>query len=340
MFLTGAQPVKTSGAEIRVGVSIDQVAAQQLGSATRFPSIELGAEGGGNTGNCDSGYSCAYSNNISWTSAETPSAKEVDPRRVFDRLFGSEDVGALAKGKGERERRRLSILDFVLEDSRRLQTKLGSSDRRKLDEYFTGMREIERRLEQSANFVRGAVSAPEGMPENGEAISYEEHLRLLCDMQVLAFQTDTTRISTFMFARAGSNRSYRNIGVPDGHHQLSHHQGRPENLRKISEINRFHIQQFAYFVERLRSVREGDGTLLDNCMILYGSGISDGNRHNNENLPLVMAGGGGGSIDTGRHVEFAHETPVCNLFLSMLDRAGASTERFGDSTGRLRGLTV
>lgn len=342
VFLTGAQPVKTSGANIRSGVSVDQVAAEAIGHLTRFPSLELGCERGRNSGNCDSGYSCAYSNNISWKSPTTPMAKEIDPRRVFDRLFANDVAADVDRSAERRRRQRLSILDFVLEDARKLKSQLGAADQRKLDEYFSGVREIEIRV---ANAGRASgdrtIRAPDGLPaEPGELLDYREQLSLLTDMIVLAFQGDVTRVATFMFARAGSNRNYRFIGVPDGHHELSHHQGRPEKLAKIARINHFHVEQFAYFIERLKSVREGDGTLLDNCMVVYGSAISDGNRHNNENLPIVLAGGGGGSIDTGRHVRYSTETPMCNLFLSMLDRVGASTETIGDSTGRLGQLTL
>ncbi len=340
VFLTGAQPIKTSGANIRVGVSVDQVAAARIGKATRFSSLELAAEGGRNAGNCDSGYSCAYSHNISWRSPTTPMAKELDPRRVFDRLFAGDIARDVDKSKKRREAQRLSILDFVLDDARRLKARLGATDGRKIEEYLTGVREIERRLD-SAVKIDGELVEPSGLPSTaGESLEYEEHLRLLLDMMVLAFQGDVTRVSTFMFASAGSNRSYRQVGVSEGHHQLSHHQGRPENHAKIREINRFHVEQLAYFLERLKSIPEGDGTLLDNSMIVYGSGLSDGNRHNNENLPIVLAGGGGGTIDTGRHISYSHETPVCNLFVSMLERAGAPVESFGDSTGSLRYLTM
>lgn len=342
VFLTGAQPIKTSGANIRSGVSVDQVAAEAIGNVTRFPSLELGCERGRNSGNCDSGYSCAYSNNISWKSPTTPMGKEIDPRRVFDRLFANDVASDVAANRARRRRQRLSILDFVLEDARKLKDRLGVSDQRKLDEYFSGVRAIELRV---ANAERGApqkrIIEPDGLPaESGQLLDYKEHLNLLTDMMVLAFQGDVTRVSTFMFARAGSNRNYRFIGVPDGHHELSHHQRRQEKLAKIREINRFHVEQLAYFLERLKSVKEGDGTLLDNCMVVYGSAISDGNRHNNENLPIVLAGRGGGSIDTGRHVRYSTETPMCNLFLSMLDRVGASTDSIGDSTGRLGQLTL
>ncbi len=342
-FLTGAQPFKTSGANIRLGISADQAAAQQIGAATRFPSLELGVEVGSNSGNCDSGYSCAYSNNISWSSPTTPTAKELDPRALFDRLFSDQaDRQRAAKGREKRRRRRKSVLDFALSDARRVQRDLGGKDRQKLDEYFTSIRAIEKRIAKEIPPTKlDFTDVPEALPSTaGARLQYETHLKLMCDLLVLAFQSDLTRISTFMFARAASNRSYKELGVPDGHHSLSHHQGDPIKHEKIRRINRFHAEQFAYLLRKLRAIEEGDGCLLDNCMIVYGSGLSDGNRHNNEDLPILMAGAGGGSIDSGRHVVYPRETPMCNLFLSMFDRAGVKTDSFGDSTGRLPDLTA
>lgn len=342
VFLTGAQPLKSEGSEIRAGVSVDQVAARVLGSGTRFPSLELGTEGGRPYGKCDSGYSCAYSNNVSWKDENSPIAKQTNPREVFERLFANELKGEIDESQARRRRYKKSILDFVLEDARNLSGRLGETDRMKLDEYLTSIREIEKRLEHTEKPQTRAADAaasygqrPEGIPE-----SYEEHLRLMGDMMVLAFQADVTRVSTFMFANAGSNRSYGTIGVNEGHHQLSHHQGDPRKHAKIREINRFHVTQLSYILQRMRSIPEGDGTLLDNSLIVYGSGISDGNRHNNENLPVVLAGKAGGAISTGRHVEFPRETPMCNLLLSTLRCAGAGETRFGDSTGELRQLKV
>lgn len=341
VFLTGCQPRKTQGAGIRVGVSVDQVAAAAVGDATRFPSLELAIDRGGNSGNCDSGYSCAYSNNISWRSPTTPMAKETDPRRVFNRLFASGDRKEVSAAETRRRARRSSVLDFVREDARRLERRLDASDRRKLDEYLGSVREVEKRVDAVGSDVVASAEEPDGLPVGpGKRLAYDPHLRLMLDLLVLAFRTDSTRIATLMFAAAGSNRSYRTIGVSEGHHQLSHHQNRRENHEKIRRINRHHVEQLAYFLERLRAVPEGDGTLLDHSMIVYGSGISDGNRHNNENLPVVVAGRGGGTLDTGRHVSYPHETPLCNLFVSLLDRQGASVERFGDSTGDLRYLSL
>ncbi|MFT4589141.1 MAG: hypothetical protein ACI9VS_001381 [Candidatus Binatia bacterium] len=337
VFLTGAQPLKSQGSEIRAGISVDQVAARQVGSETKFTSLELAAEGGRSSGKCDSGYSCAYSNNISWRDAATPMTAETDPRLVFERLFGNQLPKEMTESQARRQRYRKSILDFVLEDANRLNAKVGGDDKQKLDEYLTAVRDIEQRIERAENGVDSKkISSrlrPAGIPKG-----YDEHIRLLGDMMALAFQTDATRVASFMFARAGSNRTYRPIGVSEGHHSLSHHQNDAGKLAKISAINRFHTQQLAYILQKLKSIREGDGTLLDNCMIVYGSGISDGNKHNNENLPVLVAGKGGGSILTGRHMRCPSETPMANLFLSMLDRMGAQVDRFGDSAGRLRGL--
>jgi hypothetical protein len=337
VFLTGAQPLKSEGAGIRAGISADQYAALYAGQHTRFPSLEIGAEGGPQSGNCDSGYSCAYSRNISWRNETTPMAKEIKPRQVFERLFASELQGEVNENQARREIYRKSILDFVLEDAKSLRAKVGGTDRQKLDEYLTAIREIELRLERAekANHLE-AISAqrlPDGVPPG-----YEEHLRLMGDMLVLAFQTDVTRVATYMFANEGSNRNYRFIGVNDGHHNLSHHQGIPEKHEGIRQINRFHARQLAYILQRLKAIPEGEGTLLDNCMIVYGSAISDGNKHNNEDLPILVAGKGGGTIRTGRHISYPQETPMCNLLLSLLDRVGAKAERFGDSTGRLKYL--
>jgi len=334
-FLTGCQPRKTHGANLRAGASADQIAARQIGDATLFPSLEIGCERLGLSGNCDSGYSCAYSSSISWSSPNTPLGKEVNPRQVFERLFSSQDQDST-----KRNLYRKSILDFVIEDAHNLKVRLGQTDQRKLDEYLTGVRQIEQRIlrtEEHADAAladRTGLKKPAGIPDD-----YQEHVRLMGDLMVLAFQNDLTRICTFMLANEGSNKNYRFIGVPDGHHHLSHHSGNVEKQNKIRQINRFHITQFAYIVERLKSIREADGsTLLDNSMILYGSDMSDGNAHNNENLPILLAGKGGGTLHTGRHLLYEQETPMANLLLSMLDRIGAPVDHIGDSTGPLEKL--
>jgi hypothetical protein len=339
-WLTGAQPLKSEGAEIRAGISVDQVAAKVVGKETRFASLELGLEPGRQGGKCDSGYSCAYSNNISWRSENTPATREINPRAVFERFFANGMPKEVGEAAQRRQLFRKSILDFVLEDAQALSRNVNGRDKQKLDEYLTAVREIEQRVEtaerQVAAVQQGFIQeyeVPEGVPE-----SYEEHARLMLDMVALAFQTDSTRIATVMLANEGSNRSYRNLTISRGHHELSHHQNNPDNFRQLREINRFHLRQFAYLLNKLRSVPDGDGTLLDSCMLLYGAGLADGNRHEHDNLPLLMAGRGGGSILTGRHLRYAPETPMCNLLVSILERAGAPVPRFGDSTGPLRGL--
>lgn len=331
-WLTGVHPKKTSGADIKVGISIDQLAAQRIGKETRFASLELGCERGAQAGNCDSGYSCAYSSNVSWRSESTPVAKEVDPRQVFERLFGSQDSDESAESRDKRERYNKSILDFVLDDANRLKTRLGNRDNSKLDEYFTGIRELELRItrsEQATQLAKG-LTKPTGIPQD-----YEEHIRLLADMLVLAFQTDQTRIATFMLANDGSNRPYRNLMIPEGHHDLSHHGGDPAKHAKLRQINRFHVTQLSYLLQKLKGIQEGDGTLLDHSMIVYGGGLSDGNKHNHDELPVLFAGKGGGAIKTGRHVKYAPLTPMTNLFLCMLERLGLPADHFADSTGRL-----
>jgi hypothetical protein len=335
-FLTGCQPRKTAGANIKVGISADQVAAQKIGKATKFASLEIGCEGGRQAGNCDSGYSCAYSSTISWRTESSPVAKEINPRLVFERLFSAD--GGKGASEYKRATYRKSLLDFAAEDAKALKGRLGAIDQRKLDEYLTGVREIEQRLlraekDPDVKSVPGGYRAPTGLPKDRK-----EHLRLLADILVLAFQADLTRVATFVFANEGSNRPYREIGVSDGHHDLSHHRGKKDKQEKIQKINQFHVEQLAYLLGRLKAVKEGSGTLLDNCLIAYGSGNSDGNRHNHDNLPILLMGKGGGTVKPGRHVKYPRETPVTNLWLSMLDRAEASVASLGDGTGRLEGL--
>jgi Protein of unknown function (DUF1552) len=335
-FLTGTHPRKTGGADLHAGISVDQLAAREVGQATRFASLEIGCEGGRDSGQCDHGYSCAYQVNLSWRGESSPAAKEVDPRFVFERLFEGQVAGEADPAAARRQRRDRSLLDFVSEDARRLRDKLGVEDRRKVEEYLTGVREIERRIDAArpaVNIGQASLARPSGIPSD-----YREHLRLMSDLLVLAFRVDLTRIATFVFANDGSNRSYPSIGVPEGHHDLSHHGQDTQKCTKIQTINRFHVEQFAYLVERLKEVREADGTLLDHSMIVYGSGISDGNAHAHENLPILLAGKGNGTIKSGCHIRLPDETPLTNLHLSLLDRMGVSTQAFGDSTGRLTSL--
>lgn len=336
-FLTGCQPRKTNGADIKLGVSVDQYAAQFVGKETRFASLEIGCERGAQAGNCDSGYSCAYSSNISWRSESTPVAKEVDPRLVFERLFGNGNREEADESRARRALYKKSILDLVMEDANRLKTQLGVRDQRKLDEYFTGVREIEKRVElaeRESPQINPGIEVPEGIPAD-----YAQHIRLMSDMLVLAFQADLTRIATFMFANDGSNRPYPMLSIGDGHHDLSHHQSDPEKHAKLRQINRFHVSQLAYLLEKMKLVQEPNGTLLDNSMIVYGCAISDGNRHNHDNLPVLLAGRGGGKIKAGQHRVYPFNTPMANLFLTMMDQVKVPAEKLGDSTGRLTGLT-
>ena len=333
-FLTGAQPRKTDGANIRAGISADQLAAARIGDRTRLASLEIGTEASKLAGGCDSGYSCIYQSNLAWRSATQPMPKEVNPKLIFERLFG-------AGSDLERQRRdaaRKSVLDAVREDFRELNVRLGADDQRKLDEYFTAVREMELRIAKSA--AGGQKKLPVGtLPPKGIPESYAEHLRLLADLIVLAFQTDTTRVATFVLANEGSNRAYPFIGVRDGHHSISHHGHDPVKLAKIQDINVFHSTALAYLLERLKSVKEGDGNLLDHSMIVYGSGNGDGDRHNHDDLPILLAGGGCGTLKQGRHIVYQKETPINNLWVSMLNRMDIRDVQLGDSTGELKKLS-
>jgi len=335
-FLTGIHPKKTSGADISLGVSVDQIAAQKVGSATRFASLELGCEDGRLVGNCDSGYSCAYSNSISWRTSTTPLPPEVNPRAVFERLFG--DASETPEVRAKRLAYNKSILDFVLDDTQKLKGDLGRTDRRKLDEYLDAVREIERRIEQAEHDSKEqfapTIEKPAGVP-----VEFADHVHLMFDLMTLAFQADLTRISTFMICREGSTRTYREIGVSDAHHPLTHHRNNPEWIEKVTKINCFHLEQFAYFINKLKSTPDGDGTLLDRMMVVYGSGLSDGNQHTHNELPVVLAGAGNGALRPGRHVRYPKETPMNNLYVAMLDHMGVPPEKIGDSTGELEHLT-
>lgn len=335
-FLTGVHPVKTSGADIRAGISIDQMAAQVVGKDTRLPSLELGLEGGRSSGNCDSGYSCAYSSTISWKGATTPLPKEINPALVFERLFGAgaESIEQRAK----RAKYRQSILDVVAGDAEQLKQKLGKTDQRKLDEYFTSVREIEQRIaqaEKQAQEAKPDFKIPTGVPKDTT-----EHMRLMYDLLALSFRTNSTRVATLMLANEGSNRSYPMVGVGSGHHQLSHHKNEEKPIEQLKKIDLYLVEQFAYFVKKLKETPEGEGSLLDHSMIVLGSGLGDGNRHDHGSLPIVLAGNGNQTIKTGRHLALPTETPLNNLFLSMLRRVGSNEERFGDSTGELKEINA
>ena len=335
-FLTGAQPRKTDGTNIRAGISVDQAAAFNLGKRTRLPSLEIGIDRGSMAGNCDSGYSCVYSSTMSWRSATQPLPKVVNPKLAFERLFSSlPDEERMA-----RDASRKSILDFVQEDKRDLSRQLGRNDVRKLDEYFSATRDIEQRIEQAETLP--PIQSPDyTIPDYPKGIpsDYQEHLRIMADLIVLAFQADVTRIVTFVMANEGSNKPYPFIGVSEGHHDLSHHRNDEAKKAKIGQINLFHTQQLAYLLERLDAIAEGEGSLLDHSMIVYGSGNSDGNRHSHHDLPILLAGRGCGMLRSGRHIRYATETPLNNLWLSMLNRMDIDLAQLGDSTGCLPELS-
>jgi hypothetical protein len=335
-WLTGVHPKKTAGSDIKLGISADQVAALEIGKKTRFSSLELGCERGGNAGDCDSGYSCAYSSNISWRSENTPVAKEVNPRLVFERLFGNGQKSEQDESVARRDLFNKSILDFVMEDASALKGRLGKRDQMKMEEYFQAVREIEKRVVAFENTAKLEAAAGIGKPK-GIPADFGEHIRLMGDMMILAFQADLTRVATFMFANDGSNRSYAQIGVSDGHHDISHHGRLAEKLEKKKKIDTYHVEQLAYILGRMKAIKEGNGSMLDNTLIVYGAGISDGDAHNHNNLPILLAGRGGG-LKTGQHYRFDNYTPMNNLFITMLDRVGVRVEKLGDSTGKLQGL--
>jgi Protein of unknown function (DUF1552) len=338
-FLTGAHPRKTDGADIEAGISVDQVAAQYVGDATRFASLELGLEASAQAGNCDSGYSCVYSSNMSWRGPTNPMGKETDPLAVFERLFSGQTIKETRKAKSVREKYRASILDFVQEDAKRLHQALPAVDQRKLDEYLYSIREIEKRAGGVSKLNMTEDGVPDYPRPSGVPKDLAQHAQLLMDMMRLAMQSDSTRILTFMYVNEGSNRSYPEIGVNEGHHESSHHGKSEQKQANIAAINRYHIDQFNYLLNQLASVPEGEGTLLDNSLIVYGSGIGDGDRHNHDDLPILMAGSGGGRIKTGRHLRYPNETPLCNLYLWMIQQMGAKIDKFSDSTGPLDKLT-
>lgn len=336
-WLTGAHPYKTQGFGLRNGISADQLAGQHLGQYTQFSSLELGVEEPSTAGSCDSGYSCAYSNTVSWRNDTTAVPIVDNPRRVFERLFGDGD-NTDPKARLARMQEQRSILDFVREETSRLESGLGSRDKGKLEQYMDAVRDIERRIErteeQSANAKLPVMERPAGIPD-----LYEDHAKVMIDLQVLAFQADLTRVITFMMGREGSNITYPGIGVPDAHHPTTHHQNDPEKIAKVKMINQHHVDVFSYMLEKMRSTEDGEGNLLDHSMMLYGSSISDGNRHMHHDLPLVLVGGGNGQLHGGRHIQYPKDTPMTNLLLSMLDKAGVPARSLGDSTGELDRLT-
>ena len=331
-FLTGVRVKKTAGSDIHAGVSIDQVVANQIGHLTRFSSLELTCDAVRKAGDCDSGYACAYVYNLAWRSAIQPLSPEHNPRFVFERLFGAGGPKERVANLKRRQEEQHSILDYVLQDAHKLDTRLDGRDRQKLDQYLTSVREIEQRIENSERLaVRNpSVDAPEGVPA-----SYQEHIALMFDMLVLAFQTDSTRVATLLIAREGSNRSFDEINIAEGHHNLTHHKNDAQIIAKVQQIDQWYVQRLAAFLEKMDATKDVDGqSLLHHSMILYGSGNADGNRHTHDNLPIVVAGAGGGALKTGRYVK-TPSTPISNLYLSMADGMGAQgIENHGDSTGR------
>src|SRR5947209_11042425 len=333
-YLTGSQ-VKKSLSNIKAGVSMDQIVAREVGQQNRFPSLEIGLEDARQSGDCDSSYSCAYTNNLAWRSETQPLPPVLDPRALFERLFGDGVVLSPA-AKARQAKYRRSILDFVTEDTKKLEAGLGPTDRRKLDEYLSSIREVERQIEKAErdnSQIDPHMEKPYGVPAD-----FAEHFKLMSDMMTIAFQADLTRVMTFLVTHEGTSRAYRELGISDGHHPLTHRRNQEDLMAKVVEINCYHMKQFAAWIEKLKSIKEGDGTLLDNSMIVYGAGLSDGNRHIHEDLPTLIAGTGGGTIKTGRRIVYRRETPMCNLYLSMMERMGVTMEHFGDSTGKLEGL--
>jgi hypothetical protein len=332
-FLTASHPKKTEGADIHVGVSADQVVAEFVGSGTRLSSLQLGLDDSRTVGHCDSGYSCAYTNSVSWKSPTTPLPPEANPRAVFERLFGAIDTTIDPATRARRARYRNSLLDMTRDETQSLVSTLGASDKRKVDEYLDSIREVEKQIqmaEKDDRNVAPSMDEPEGIPA-----VYADHAKLLYDLQALAFQSDLTRVTTMVMGREGSVRTYDEIGVPEPHHPLSHHRNAPEALAKLTKINTFHVELFAQFIARLKAMPDGDGNLLDRSLILYGCGIADSNRHTHEKLPVLIMGGANGGVETGRHIATKEDTPVANVFLSMMDRMGVEKDSFGDSTGKL-----
>jgi hypothetical protein len=329
-YLTGVHPKKTEGADIHAGISADQIAAREFGKYTQIASLELGLEAAGLMGGCDSGYSCAYNNTLSWRTPTTPLTVEVDPRAVFERLFGDGQTTS-PEARLARMKRDTSILDFMKEDVSRMGTRLGARDKNKLSEYLDAIRDIERRIQlaesQNASFKMPLMEKPTSIPED-----FDEHAKLMIDLQVIAFQADLTRVSTFMFGREESNRPYKIVGVPDGHHSVTHHQSDPEKIAKVIKINEYHVKTFAYYVEKMKTTPDGDGSLLDHSMLLYGSSINDGMKHTHDDIPTVLLGGANGSLKGGKHIAYKPDTPMNNLLVSMLEKSGVNIDQFGDST--------
>lgn len=332
-FLTATHVYKTEGASIQNGISVDQLAAATLGQTTKFASLEVGGEGGSSVGGCDSGYSCAYVRNIAWSGPSSPLPKEVNPQELWNRLFQGKDPGETAEQKAKRLLYKQSIVDFVREDALTLQKKLGKTDNIKLDQYLNGIFELEKKL-----YVQEEPScAPGVIPKT--PINTEQHMQQLLDVMALAFQCDMTRFVTFMWGNGGSERVYDFLGISDGHHYLSHHQGDPAKLDKLQAIGTWEVAQFAYFVQKLKEMDELGTSVLDSSAVFFSSEIADGNSHSHLNLPVLLAGKGGGAFSPGRHVAYPENPPMANLFISILQALGENVTGFGDDgTGPLPGL--
>lgn len=333
VFLTGVR-IKKSATDVRAGISIDQAIANEIGHLTRFRSLELSSDAIRTSGACDSGYACAYQYNLSWSSATTPVAAESNPRMVFERLFGTGAPGQRLENLRQRRQQQRSILDFVLEEAKGMNRRLNGSDKDKLDQYLTGIREIEGNIEKAERLglaIDPAVETPAGIPQDRG-----QYVQIMFDMLALAFQTDSTRVATVLLGHDGDNRSLPEIGISEGHHDLSHHFNSEEKIRKLGEIDAWYTQQLARFLDKLEKLRDVDGqSILHNSMIVYGSGNADGNRHTHTNLPLILAGNGGGQLNPGRYIRHGGK-PMTNLFLSVAHKMGiAKLDRFGDSTGIL-----
>jgi len=330
-FLSAAKAKWTESTDYYLGTTVDQIAAQQMGQETTLPSLELAMDLMEVVGQCDNGYACVYQNNLSWSSPTTPLPSEAHPRVVFERLFGE---GGSTADRRRALGRRASLLDWVHEDIARLQRQLGPSDKTKVDEYLNTVREVERRIEKAEAQTRENLlpdlDRPVGVPA-----SYGDHAKLMFDLQALALQGDITRVITFQLARETSNRSYPEIGVADPHHPTSHHGGDPEKIAKIAKINQFHVSLFAYFLDKLSAIKEGDATLLENSLYLYGSGMGNPNIHNHVDLPILVAGGAAGKVKGGRHIKYAETAPLANLHVTMLDAVGVRIDSFQDSTGKI-----
>ena len=339
-FLTGVRIKKTNGADFQAGVSIDQVMARQIGLLTPFRSLELSCDTVLNVGTCDTEYACVYQHNLAWSTPTMPLTPEVSPRALFERMFGAGTPKERAQNLKIRQQQKRSVLDFIQGDLHSLTLEVSGRDREKIDEYFTGVREIEQRIQATEQARAGRSEPAIDAPEAGVPASYRDYIRLMFDMLVLAFQSDTTRVASFMIAGDGNNREFAEIGVNDGHHNLSHHGNRADWIQKVAVIDHFYVSQLGYFLEKMAATKDVDGqSLLHNSQIVYGSGNSDGNRHSHTNLPVILAGHGGGTLQPGRYTKFNDE-PVTNLFLSMMDRVDTaqSLPRFGDSTGRLANI--